>query len=88
MSGIPWAFSSVFGGVVRNFGRSSPATISFWLRRSGDDFWTGTNEPVIVKTWGGGAISMGVGNASSEHWESQSRKRKEKTSLKLFFYKL
>lgn len=81
---IPWAVFSVFGGVVKNLGRSSPATISFWWRRSGDDFWTGTNEPVIVKTWGGGAISTGIGNVSSEHCESQSRKR-EILSLKKCF---
>lgn len=68
---IPWAFSVFIGG-VRNFGRSSPATISFWLRRSGDDFETGTNEPVIVRTWGGGTISNG--DASSEHCESHSIK--------------
>jgi hypothetical protein len=76
----PWAlFSSVFGGTtVRNFGRSSPATISFWLRLSGDDFCTGTNEPVIVKTWGGGAISNGDGASSTEHCESHSETSEKK----------
>lgn len=75
---IPWAFS-VFVGGVRNFGRSSPATISFWWRRSGDDFVTGTNEPVIVRTWGGGATSNG--DASSEHCESHSEKERKKIFL-------
>lgn len=69
----PWASSVCL--MVRNLGRSSPATISFWFRRSGDDFWTGTRDP-IARTWGG---TTSIGDGSSEHWESHSEKiRQEK----------
>lgn len=69
----PWASSVCL--MVRNLGRSSPATISFWLRRSGDDFCIGTSDP-MARTWGG-TTSIGDG-CSSEHCESHSGKKKEK----------
>lgn len=59
---------------MRNFGRSSPATISFWFRRSGDDFCTGTSDP-MARTCGG---TTSIGEGSSEHWESHSEGTEKK----------
>lgn len=78
----PWA-SSVWV-IERNFGRSSPATISF-CRFSGDAFWTGTSEP-IVSTWG---ETTSIGDGSSEHCESHSgggRKSNEMLKIKIKFH--
>jgi hypothetical protein len=64
--------------LVINFGRSSPATISFWvIRRSGDGFCTGTSAPIAM------ACGTSIGDISSEHCELHSveERKKEKKNL-------